>query len=418
MTHLEWYCGGESVRGASHHRQHQPNQDAIAWFPNYPEIGHGAPLIVAVSDGHGSAKNFRSQVGAQKAVEVAIKVLSELFLDRSIDNMNLSTIHDIAQTRLPQRLVKEWTLEVEQHWQEFDPHRDPAWHALIDQDKPSESAIAAMPQIAYGATLLTVLITDAFLLYVQLGDGDILCVNALGQPFRPVPRDPRLLANETTSLCSIDAWKNVQVRLVPFAGLSGDQTPALILLTTDGYANSFASDAAFCEIGRDYLDLIAQSDFATLIQQIPAFLEETSQDGSGDDITIGLIYRTDFQNQTTMIQQPTVRDRRSEIDALRHRYQTLVKQLRLLWGGVGLAIVLTLALIPLTLMLWFKSAEAEHLVDKQGTQIKQLQQQVAALSTAQPKSPESPPQAAEPDAEIQTGANAAKSLKKKVGVGP
>ena len=65
-----WRAIGRSVRGASHVRSSLPNQDAIAWFP---DSGKGPPLIVAVSDGHGSPRNFRSDVGSKIAVEITTK---------------------------------------------------------------------------------------------------------------------------------------------------------------------------------------------------------------------------------------------------------------------------------------------------------------------------------------------------------
>ncbi|MFM7713741.1 MAG: protein phosphatase 2C domain-containing protein, partial [Microcystis sp.] len=62
IPQLKWRCIGESVKGASHVRSGLPNQDAIRWFP---ESGIGLPLILAVSDGHGSAKSFRSDRGSR-----------------------------------------------------------------------------------------------------------------------------------------------------------------------------------------------------------------------------------------------------------------------------------------------------------------------------------------------------------------
>ena len=74
---LGWRVIGATVRGASHARSGLPNQDAILWRP---ETGAGPLLIVAVSDGHGSAKYFRSHEGSRLAVETATSVLQD-FLD-------------------------------------------------------------------------------------------------------------------------------------------------------------------------------------------------------------------------------------------------------------------------------------------------------------------------------------------------
>src|SRR5437016_2401525 len=77
-----WRIVGRSVRGAAHKRVDLPNQDAIGWWP---DSGEGMPVILAVSDGHGSAKYFRSHRGARLAVETALKVI-ENFLSGQSDS--------------------------------------------------------------------------------------------------------------------------------------------------------------------------------------------------------------------------------------------------------------------------------------------------------------------------------------------
>ncbi|MGC9395001.1 MAG: protein phosphatase 2C domain-containing protein, partial [Anaerolineae bacterium] len=72
-----WRVVGRSVQGASHARGGMPNQDAIQWFP---DSGVGPPLILSLSDGHGSPRNFRSDIGAEFAVEAATSLMRELLL--------------------------------------------------------------------------------------------------------------------------------------------------------------------------------------------------------------------------------------------------------------------------------------------------------------------------------------------------
>ena len=60
-----WRVIGASVRGAAHLSSGAPNRDAIHWLPEY---GAGPPVILAVSDGRGSAKCIRSDVGSRLAV--------------------------------------------------------------------------------------------------------------------------------------------------------------------------------------------------------------------------------------------------------------------------------------------------------------------------------------------------------------
>jgi hypothetical protein len=146
------------------------------------------------------------------------------------------------------------------------------------------AAVESSPELAYGATLLAAAATDKVLLYLQLGDGEILSVSAQGTTTRPLPPDDRLIANQTTSLCQPEAWKDFRSSWVTAGAL-----PSLVLLSTDGYANSFRSDDDFLKIGQDYLEIIREQGISSLAEELPAILTEATQQGSGDDITLAIL---------------------------------------------------------------------------------------------------------------------------------
>ena len=283
-----WRVVGRSVQGASHARGGIPNQDAIQWFP---DSGVGPPLILSLSDGHGSPRNFRSDIGAQFAVEAATNLMRELLLAGEPDpssslTASLSTIKRTAEERLPGEVVRRWRAAVAQHL-ENQPITSEELETLEKRrDAKARRAIEKDRQVAYGATLLSVLITSGFILYMQLGDGDILTVADNGEVTRPMTRDPRLIANETTSLCMTDAWREVQIK---FQALYGPH-PALILLSTDGYANSFVNEEAFLKVGSDILDILRTDGLEVVEQNLSDWLKDASQAGSGDDITMGLVF--------------------------------------------------------------------------------------------------------------------------------
>ena len=137
----------------------------------------------------------------------------------------------------------------------------------------------------YGATLLAALLTEDFHLYLQLGDGDILTVAADGTVSRPaLPVDSRLLGNETTSLCMANAEASMRLAFQPVMG----EPPALILLSTDGYANSFVDGPSFEQVGADLLAAIRADGLAAVGEALPDWLAQTSSAGSGDDISVAL----------------------------------------------------------------------------------------------------------------------------------
>jgi hypothetical protein len=137
----------------------------------------------------------------------------------------------------------------------------------------------------YGSTLLFALASPDYLLVGQLGDGDVLLVDAAHQVARPIAPDPSNFADETTSLCLNEAWTAMRVRATP-----APDAEALLLLSTDGYSKSYATDAVFELIGPDYLDMFREHGPVGVEQQLREILEAVSAGGSGDDIALGMLY--------------------------------------------------------------------------------------------------------------------------------
>jgi hypothetical protein len=280
---MRWRVIGHSVRGATHERREIPNQDAIHWLP---QADAGSPLILAVADGHGSHRSFRSERGARLAVLTAAEVISDFLAGQT---QSMSAIRRAAEEWLPVALVRRWLAAVAD---------DLAAHPLSTDELdllgtyPVRAAAEEGPtnlQVAYGTTLLATAVTDSFVLYLQLGDGEILTVSPEGEVLRPLPKDERLFANETTSLCSEDAWRDFRVCFQVFT----NAPPALILLSTDGYPNSFRDERGFLKVGSDILEMIRTVGLDTVNEQLPSWLTESTYAGSGDDVTLGLICSED-----------------------------------------------------------------------------------------------------------------------------
>ncbi len=275
-TAAPWRVIGESVRGSIHVSRNLPNQDAIGWWQS--DIPTGIPLILAVADGHGSPKSFRSQQGAAFAIEAAIHILQR-FIDTVPPDPALAK--RLAEDRLPREIVRHWRDKVTS-----DIAQNPFTDA--EQRAVGSPEATASGLLAYGATLLSVLVAETFIIYLQIGDGDILVVTEDGDIVRPFPRDERLLGNETTSLCMLDAWNEMQIGFRTI----WDRFPALILLCTDGYGNSFVDEANFLIIGRDLWEIVQNEGLPAVEENLLRWLIQTSTNGSGDDITLGIACHT------------------------------------------------------------------------------------------------------------------------------
>lgn len=281
-----WSAITETVRGASHINSGLPNQDAI-------DVGRspGTRLIVAIADGHGSTRYIRSDVGAKLAVAVAIEELTPLLKHHPRHVISASELEE----RFAQILVRKWRDKVSAHLSEYP---------LIPEERGKSGTAFEDDYLCYGTTLLTVVVTKSLLLYLQLGDGDILVVEKSGGIVRPLPKDEALIGNETTSLCSPEAWNKVRISTKVLARDNHDEHPALILVATDGYANCFRDEAAFLQAAKDYCELLNTSNGVDAIKQnLHQWLCEASEKYSGDDITVALLSQSNHCRKPTHVQK-------------------------------------------------------------------------------------------------------------------
>jgi len=274
-----WQVAGCSVRGASHVRANLGNQDQIRC---YPPAGVGPVAALIVADGHGSAQSFRSAMGAELAAEVSKEIAGELLSLSATEP--LPVVKDMLERYVARTIVERWRETVR-----ADFMRTSFGDAEVRRLASQESAAAVQrvrenPYLAYGTTLVTVVVAGNFMAAWQVGDGDILAVSADGDVDRPVPGDERLIANQTTSLCSEDAARLFRVA---FYG-----TPApLILVSSDGFSNSFVADDGLRKFASDVLLMLIQDGFGAVAGRIEGWLGQITEAGSGDDISLGVLCR-------------------------------------------------------------------------------------------------------------------------------
>jgi hypothetical protein len=298
---LSWHVVGESVQGANHVKKHIPNRDTMfIWTPD--NSGVGPPLVLAIADGRGSVRCCRSDLGAKFLVKIAARLLQN-FADLAPTFTNQAAIADSTH-KLGQAIVLNWRKAIEKHLAQNKLRPEEIARVGIAAGKMVQQEITADPVVAYGAPLLGVLVTASYALYLQFGEGDLLSVDRNGNPTAIFPAwlEPDQNPDQEIEAGAIDAysqltnsqivhvsvhhmWRSLQIRLVPFV----NYVPEMILAATDGYANSFKTDLDFRKIAPGYLRLIEKEGIGSLINQIDLILAETSRQGSGDDITLGLI---------------------------------------------------------------------------------------------------------------------------------
>jgi Protein phosphatase 2C len=266
----DWRILTATHRGAAHDRLGLPNQDAVAVLESGP-----CAATVAVADGHGHHRHFRSARGSRLAVAVACRVTPEF----TASLIPLAGAADAGQ-RIRQGLVPALT----GRWREAVLD-DLAAEPFTAAEEPSRAA-GDDPLIAYGTTLLVAAVWGDWLLLAQIGDGDIVGIRPDGGALLPVPGDPLLDGRHTTSLCSPAAEHSFRVAAVNTA----DTALLGVLLATDGYGNAQATEAWENAVSADLAGLIAAHPPDWLAGQLPAWTARcASAGGSADDTTIALL---------------------------------------------------------------------------------------------------------------------------------
>ncbi len=270
------YVFGACVQGFSHIRSGTQCQDNRLDM----ELGSGV-RVLSVADGHGSKSCPYSADGSKIAAGVFCKVMKEQY-----EGYANGPEPENGLKLLPTYLNQEGSVRIaqiiEQEWKEVVL----AKHQHDEREPKREEASEAEIYRLYGTTLLGLLIAPEFVFAFQIGDGDIMYVDAQGA--QPVVQGDKLLGVESHSLCSKDAWKRAvsTLRIRPW----DEGMPYAYLLSTDGFANSFVDEAEFAKTCTQYFDMLNNYGVRAVEANLPGWLEETSRLGCGDDTTVELAW--------------------------------------------------------------------------------------------------------------------------------
>lgn len=267
---LAYKAFGVTAQGASHIKNEMPNQDAYKCYAS----PSGEFAITAVCDGHGSKKYMRSDIGARIAAEQAIILLREFAENEAQPNQ---LVREDDLNRLKKNILFYWQQKV-QEYTKNNPFTEK------ESTIANSLGIDESSTVAYGTTLVAVLITRKYVLCLQIGDGDIIFLQKDDTLVNVMQEDKRLLANETTSLCGDRA-------IYDFRQYISEEIPSTVLICTDGVTNSYISHKDFINLTRDIQEELTKSGEQATLKLLDSGLKRMSANGSGDDVTIAVIYQ-------------------------------------------------------------------------------------------------------------------------------
>ncbi len=267
---------GATVRGLSHATKHMPNQDAIVRFVH---DGDRPLAMVAVADGHGAGRHFRSSIGAALAVNAfASTALTTVFFDPEVNPERIAAVFAAA-------LVNRWTTGVADYHLTYPFTRAEQTYAAQRGEAGAFRSVLLTPLLAYGTTVLGTVVTPSHIVHVQIGDGDIIEVGQDGNVRRMFEAPWPILGEETDSLCMEDVATRVRVE----ASSRSTREFRLIMVSTDGYSKSFKTDQGFRQVASDLITMIAEHGIGHVERHMRDWLSEATSGGSGDDVTCGVI---------------------------------------------------------------------------------------------------------------------------------
>lgn len=262
---------GCSRKGTSHIRTNLPCQDSYTICTH--SFSEESCLVVAVADGHGDKKHNLSQYGSYIATKIAVAELISFFVNFAA-NANDSLIGKGFENDFPRRIVRLWTTAIQQDAKHRDPTRYQKYH--------KKDALEVLKP--YGTTLLTVLITSKTVCIGQIGDGDILLVRPDNIIETISQKSTQHIGMTVDSLCSYDAQKLWNTKVLE-RGAGG-----YLFISTDGLADSFTSEEQFHIFVRDLIKYMEKEGVEKVAQDyMPAWLDDCSEKGSRDDITLSVI---------------------------------------------------------------------------------------------------------------------------------
>lgn len=287
----------KSIRGASHEISGLPCQDSSGCFQTEKYT------LIVVSDGHGSAPHFRSNIGSELAVEATDSIIRESmqhddFMGHVKDDPEGSMHH------LCNAVIASWRLRVEDHIR--DNHLTPTEQEIIKKEGLDESD----PVKWYGATLIACVISDDIVFGFQIGDGDLVIIHDSDGPIRPIPEDEGCFLNRTTSICASDASMNFRsfttfprggffkypekdpnvFRYVPIQPTSVRGA----IVCTDGLTTSFNSEESFLRYCVPACESILTPEG---LENLYKNLVLRSRSNAQDDVSVAIVIRSEIRSE-------------------------------------------------------------------------------------------------------------------------
>lgn len=198
-----FYSYSYTTLGGSHKKRNIPCQD---FSSDYTCDDFS---IIAVSDGHGSSKHFRSDIGARLAAKAGIDEVRKR-IENDFDLANFKENAPKIIEELIGAVYKRWIDDISNHMTE-NPFTEEEIPKDLDKSIKEKFFGTLYPNYyisAYGATLMLGLMADEYYFAFHIGDGKAVFLYEDGKIDQSIPWDEACYINVTTSLSDTNAVDN------------------------------------------------------------------------------------------------------------------------------------------------------------------------------------------------------------------
>ena len=275
----EYYQFAHSVQGYNHIKANKVCQDASG------ECHFEDVSIIAVADGHGSDNYIRTDRGSKFAVSAALTAIKAFVQEARENHLPAIPDSEAELIQVSKNILARWYTQVENDVA-CEPFQSEEL-AKVSEKYKQRYASGQYNAKAYGTTLIAVCMTSEGWFGIHIGDGK--CVELLGNGTlcEPIPWDEACEQNITTSICDSDAIEE-------FRYVIQKDFPAAIFIGSDGIDDSYSSEMELHELYRNIFIVFAEHGAEVGSNEVRDYLPKITRRGSGDDVSIAGVIRTDL----------------------------------------------------------------------------------------------------------------------------
>lgn len=240
----------KSVVGYKNEIKDKSSQDYL----KFEKIKDG--IICAIADGHSGDFFINSHIGSRLACEAAIETL------KNYEDEDMNKMKDLLNNKTLQVQICN------------------KWRELVKEDmKDSLPSVFRNNYFKYGTTLLIVMIKDNYIVYLRLGDGDILVKQ--GDSIKRVL--PFYKKNVVDCLADEKAYEKMIYKIINL-----ETNISTIIIYSDGFENSFDSYKSMVNEINETLIMYNKNIFTKMKieKNYEKYLSGLSRNSSLDDISI------------------------------------------------------------------------------------------------------------------------------------